>query len=351
MPHRVGFLYEKMVSLDNCIQAERLIGKHKPDNKMAKHIAAHAEKYGKALFEKLSAGTYEFHESHDAYITDSYKGKTRHLKIPCLEDQAAQQAWLIIATPYIERRNYYYNCGSIPKAGQSRACNALKRWMKKKPKYGAITDIKKFYDNIPHWVVKRGLERIFKDKRFIDFAMQIMASMSSNGVGLAIGHPTSHWFANVALMEIDHELRRLFPDVRFVRYMDDMGFTTNNKRHLWKAVKYLKDRLAGFRLKLKRNFSVFRIKGRGLQFLSYRFFYGYTVLAKKLMFRIARKMKRAAARLTLHMAQGVISYIGILKHCDSYHFRQAHVYPYVNPKKCRRLISNASKNNVCHQAG
>lgn len=263
MPHRVGFLYEKMVSLDNCIQAERLIGKHKPDNKMAKHIAAHAEKYGKALFEKLSAGTYEFHESHDAYITDSYKGKTRHLKIPCLEDQAAQQAWLIIATPYIERRNYYYNCGSIPKAGQSRACNALKRWMKKKPKYGAITDIKKFYDNIPHWVVKRGLERIFKDKRFIDFAMQIMASMSSNGIGLAIGHPTSHWFANVALMEIDHELRRLFPDVRFVRYMDDMGFTSNNKRHLRKAVKYLNDRLAGFRLKLKRTFSVFRIKGRG----------------------------------------------------------------------------------------
>lgn len=37
---------------------------------------------------------------------------------------------------------------------------------------------------------------------------------------------------------------------------------------------------------------------------------------------------------------------GILKHCDSYNFRVARVYPYVNFKKCRRIISNAAKNDV-----
>ena len=43
MPKRIGFLYEKMIELENCIEAERKIGKNKPDNKMAQHISHHAE--------------------------------------------------------------------------------------------------------------------------------------------------------------------------------------------------------------------------------------------------------------------------------------------------------------------
>ena len=352
MPKRVGHLKEKMISIENCIAAEREVGKNKPDNKMAQHIARHAEKYGKDLFEKLSTGTFEFHEHKVTFIMDSYKGKTRRLEIPCLEDQAAMQAWLLVATPYIERRNYYYNCGSIPKAGQSRAVEALKMWLRgpKPPKWAGVTDIKKFYETLPHWVVIKGLKRIFKDKEFIDFARVNMQAMNPTGIGLSIGYPTSHWYANVALMEIDHELKKLFPDVRFTRYMDDVAFVSKNKRHLRKAIMHFGKRLNDLGMRLKKTWQIFPIAARGITFLSYRFFQGYTILAKKLMFRIARKMKKAGTNLSLHMAQGVISYIGILKHCDSYNFRKDHVYPYVNPKKCRRLISNESKNLLQQKA-
>lgn len=348
MPKRVGFLWERMIAEENCIAAEREMAKNKPDNKMARHIGAHAEKYGSTLHAKLAGGTFIFHESKETFIKDSYKGKTRRLQIPCLEDQAAMQAWLLIATPYIERRNYFYNCGSIPKAGQIRAVEALKKWLHgpNPPKWGGITDIKKFYETCPHRVVMRGLRRIFKDEKFLDFAAQTMAAMSNTGVGLAIGYPVSHWFANVALMEIDHELRRLFPDVKFTRYMDDIALVSRNKRHLRKAIMHLGKRLQGLGMRLKQTWQAFPIRKRGITFLSYRFFPNHTILAKPLMFRIARKMKRASTNLSVHMAQGVISYIGILKHCDSYNFRKEHVYPYVNPKKCRRLISIESKNHL-----
>lgn len=352
MPKRVGFLWERMIAEDNCIEAERDMAKNKPDNSMARHIGAHAEKYGSTLCAKLTYGTFVFHESKETFIKDSYKGKTRRLQIPCLEDQAAMQAWLRIASPYIERRNYFYNCGSIPKAGQSRAVEALKKWLRgpKPPKWGGTTDIRKFYETCPHWVVIRGLRRIFKDEKFIDFAAQMMAAMSDTGVGLAIGYPVSHWFANIALMEIDHELRRLFPDVKFTRYMDDIAFVSRNKRHLRKAIEYLARRLGAFRMELKRTWQIFQIRLRGITFLSYRFFQGFTILAKQLMYRIARKMRRAATNMSVHMAQGVISYIGILKHCNSYNFRKDYVYPNVNPKKCRRLISNESKNLLRKEA-
>ncbi len=349
---RVGFLWEKMITMENCIDAEKLMAKNKPDNKMARHIGAHAEKYGATLQAKLSTGTFVFHEPKETTIRDSYKGKTRRLQIPCLEDQAAMQAWLQIATPYIERRNYFYNCGSIPGAGQIRAVKALKKWLsgKKPPKWAGITDIKKFYETCPHWVVLRGLRRMFKDEKFIEFAGSMMDAMSGTGIGLAIGFPVSHWFANIALMEIDHQLRRLFPDVKFARYMDDIALISRNKRHLRKAIMHLAKRLGEFGMKLKNTWQIFPIRFRGITFLSYRFFHGFTILAKPLLYRIARKMRRAATNLSLHMAKSVISYMGILKHCNSYNFRKDYVYPNVSVKKCRRLISNEGKNVLLRAA-
>ena len=347
MPKRIGYLYEKMIALENCIEAERRIAKNKPKNQMARRIARQAKKYGRRLHEKFLAGTIQFHENRETNITDSYKGKTRHLKIPCLEDQAVEAAWLNIATPYIERRNYYYNCGSIPKAGQSRAVDALKKWTTKiNAKYAVTADIRKFYDTSPHWVVMRGLRRIFKDEKFLAYAELMLSNMSGNGIGLAIGHPVSHWFANVAVMEIDHELRRRFPDVWFVRYMDNYGMICNNKRHLRKAFLFLKAEIEKLGMQIKHDWQLFPVKARGIMFLSYRIYAGYTLIAKRLMFRIARKMRRAKEHLSVHMAMGVVSYLGILKHCNSYTFKKERVYPYINQKTCRRLISNASKNNL-----
>ena len=60
------------------------------------------------------------------------------------------------------------------------------------------------------------------------------------------------------------------------------------------------------------------------------------------MVRIARRMKRAAAKLNAHIAAGIISYFGILTWCNSYNFRVKHVYPYVNKRICIKLIRAAS---------
>ena len=152
----------------------------------------------------------------------------------------------------------------------------------------------------------------------------------------------SHWFANVALMGLDMELRRRFPDVLHFRYMDDVPFVSRNKRHLRKAMMFYMERIRQKGMEVKADWQVFPIRARGITFLSYRFFHGYTLLTKPLMFRIARRIRAAAKTLTPHAAMGVVSYLGILKHCDSHNFFISHVYPYIIPKKCRRIISNAN---------
>ena len=327
---------------ENFVKAERLLGKNKKDNRMAQHISRNAERYGAILFEKVSKGQFEWHTPRKKTICDSYKGKTRNLKIPCLEDQAVQLAWLNIAIPYIERRNYYYNCGSIPHAGQTRCVKALKKWLKNpKMKYGATTDIRKFYDTCPHHVIRKGLERIFKDKAFVDFAMGFVASMSDDGIGIAIGYLSSHWLANVALMELDHKIRHDYPTIHYARYMDDIAMVGTNKRTMRKAVDTILSYISYCRMKLKK-WSLFRIEGRGLTYLSYRFFCGYTLLTKRLMARIARRMRKAKESMNRHVACGVMSYLGILSHCDSYNFRVMCVYPYVSKRICARIIAEGA---------
>lgn len=344
MPKRKGHLYERFLTKENFIRAEYLIGKNKPDNRMARHIMANSEKYGEKLFNKYSSGEFHFHESRRKTIVDSYKGKTRTLKIPILEDQAVQMAWLNIATPYLERKNYYYNCGSIPKAGQTRAVQAVKKWMKnKRNKYAAVTDIKKFYDTCPHSAVMNGLRRIFKDERFLKIAEDILASMSDNGIGLAIGHPTSHWFANVALMDIDLEMKRKFGDVKFARFMDDSAFVSPNKRRLRQCIEWYRDRIKRVGMRLKK-WSRFNTRDRPIGFLSYRFFHGYTLMQKSLMVRISRRFRKASEKMNVHVAKALLSYCGIMKWCDSFNFKKKHVFPYVKIKNLKRMVSQYDKN-------
>lgn len=336
---RVGNLMQKLKTEENFIEAERLLGKNKSDNRQAQHISKNAERYGKLLFLKVQSGKFHWHKPREKTIMDSYNSKERKLKIPCLEDQAVQLAWLNVAKEHLLRKSYYYSCGSVPNAGQSRAVKGLKKMIKNpRVKYAATLDIKKFYDSCPHSAVRSALERVFKDKEFIDFAMGFVASMPETGVGLAIGYPVSHWLANLVLTHVDITITNKFPDVKLVRYMDDMTLVSANKRHLRKAVKELKRMVETVGLRLKK-WSVYCFRGRGIPFLSYRFFTGYAILKKRVMYRIARRMRQAKKKLTAHAAMAVMSYLGICKHCDSYNFRRERVYPFVRKSDCSHTIS------------
>ena len=332
---------EKMLTEENFILAERKLSLNKRKDKLARYISQHAEYYGPKLLKEVKSG-YSWHAPRCTTIKDSYKGKERNLKIPCKKDQAVQIAWLNIATPYIEQKNYYYNCGSIPGAGQTRCTKALKKWLKDpKAKYGAVLDIRKFYDTCPHDLVRKGLYRIFKDKDFVEFAMSFTASMSDNDIGLAIGYPVSHWLANIALMQLDHDIKRLYPDVHYVRYMDDMALVSSNKRHIRKCIYFIKGSIESSGMTLKK-WSVFKIKDRGLTFLSFRFFNGYTLMTKKLMVRISRRMHKSVHKMNKHIAMGLVSYFGILSQCNSYNFRVRHVYPYTSKPYLTTIISQMS---------
>lgn len=66
-------------------------------------------------------------------------------------------------------------------------------------------------------------------------------------------------------------------------------------------------------------------------------------MKKDLMIRISLKARKAAKMSSPHNAKAIMSYMGILKHCNSYNFRKEWIYPIISLQKLKGVISNESR--------
>lgn len=83
------------------------------------------------------------------------------------------------------------------------------------------------------------------------------------------------------LQRLDHYIKEVLRIPHYVRYMDDMCLFSASKRALHKAVKAIREFLAGLSLQLKSNWQVFPTASRAVDFLGFRFFREKTTLRKK----------------------------------------------------------------------
>lgn len=80
-------------------------------------------------------------------------------------------------------------------------------------------------------------------------------------------------------------------------------------------------------LTIKKNWQLFKVNSRPLDFLGYRFYRGYTTLRKSNFLRIKRRYKKISKKKMLGYkdASAALSYAGWLKHCNSYNFKEKYV--------------------------
>lgn len=341
MPKRVGFVYEKVVSFDNCLAAvmEGTASLKKTD--CVKRIRNNPEKYARKIQSILLSG-WEPQPCRVKIINEGTNKKRRELLIPTMLDHLVHVAIVRVAEPYFIKRYDFASCGSIPGRGQKRVQAIIKHWQKKMPKYAAECDVRKFFPSCKKEIVMRCLRRIFKDEQYLAMHEKILDQM---GGVIAIGFQPSHWYGNLVLTECDRLLRKM--KIRFVRYMDNYAMVSNRKRNLHKAIRYLQELLNSMDLSIKEDWQVFRPKTRSITMLCYRYYAdGRIALRKSLMKHIKRVFRGAARHLNAHTARRIMSLVGILRHCHSYNFRCKYVYGVVNLRLCRRLISDADKKRL-----
>jgi RNA-directed DNA polymerase len=79
-------------------------------------------------------------------------------------------------------------------------------------------DIKKFYPNIDHQILKQLLRRKFKDEDLLWLLDEIIDSAP----GLPIGNYLSQYFANFYLTYFDHWIKEVKGVEYYFRYADDL---------------------------------------------------------------------------------------------------------------------------------
>lgn len=341
MPHRINHLYEQVLTEENCIKAI-LIGTDKlRRTNFIKIIRANPQKYGRKLLKILQQGWVPRTVRYKTINEDSSR-KTRNLTIPRTLDHLIHVAIMLPLIDELMKRYDDFSCGSIPKKGQAFAQTYMRSWVQGDYKYefAAEADVHHFYASCKKEVVLERLSRIIKDKRYLQFHEKILDQM---GGTIAIGFQPSHWYGNLVLTYVDNALRVQCGKVKFIRYMDNYILLARTKKELHQAINVIKDKLNDLNLKLNNSYQVFPISSRNINLLSYRYFQKKIILRKSTMFHMNKRIHLAKKNNCAHFARSMISSIGLLKHCNSYHFLQSHVYPNLNLDNQRRLISHDDK--------
>jgi RNA-directed DNA polymerase len=180
-------------------------------------------------------------------------------------------------------------------------------------KYCLKLDIRKFYPNVDHDVLKQLLRRKFKDADLLWLLDEIIDSAS----GLPIGNYLSQYFANFYLTYFDHWIKEQKGVKYYFRYADDIVILSHSKKELHQLFQdinnYLSEQL---KLQVKENFQVFPVAARSIDFVGYRFYHTHTLLRKSIKKRFARMLS------CNRNERSIASYNGWLSHCNSKHLQK-----------------------------
>lgn len=289
---RRGYIYEKIYDTDNLIEAHKQARKGKSTKRSVRYTDEHIDQRIKELQYMLANETYVVSKYETEIIFDKTKER-KLLKLPYYPDRIIQWAIMLQIEEDFVKRIPHFSCASIKGRGIKHAFNLTQQYLredKEGTQYCLKMDISKFYDNVDREILKKRLRRIFKDAKLLRLLDQIIDSPPGDK-GIPIGSYLSQYFANYYLADFDHWLKETLGVKYCVRYMDDVVIMSNSKEqlHEWRKLieEYLRQEL---NLTLKRNWQVFPVEARGIDFVGYRFYHDKTRIRKRTAKAIFKKM-------------------------------------------------------------
>lgn len=332
-------LYERFISDENYYLAVRNATKHKGGKKRkwryARYIRDNAEELKPKFIEYASNFKNAKHKPKIIY--DGIRRKQRSILVPTMAEQIIHHMVVNILEPIFMRSMYEHSYGSLPNRGAHLAKKRIERWIRKDAdnfRYILKLDVKKYFDSIPHDILKARLAKLIHDDRFLDLVYEIV---DVSDKGIPIGFYTSQWIANWYLTGLDHYIKEVLRAKYYVRYMDDMVIAGNDKLllHIIKdgIEKYLNEELG---LELKSNWQIFPLDKRPLDFMGFKFYHGRTTLRKTILSKAKRKARRTKKNgVNIHSARQMLSYLGWIDKTDVYGFYLRYIKPKVSFKALR----------------
>ena len=321
---RTGNLFERITETDNLFEAwiKAKRGKiHKADvlafeNELDLNI--------NKLQSQLQSGFVEIGNYHYFTITDP---KKRIICAASFPERVLHHAIMNICNPVFEKHLIYDTYATRKNKGTYAALDRAKVFVKKY-KYYIKLDVRKYFDNIDHNILKTQLKKLFKDRRLLLLFSEIIGSYSvTENKGVPIGNLTSQYFANHYLSEADHFAKETMNIKSYIRYMDDIIFFGNIKEEIkMKYKEFLK--YLGNNLGLLLKPLILDKTKNGVPFLGYKVFPYFVKLNRRSKKRFGLKYKEYTKNLDkgkwteYEYRQHILPLLAFTEYADTLRFRK-----------------------------
>lgn len=373
-------LYDKMIKLEEIKLSIKSASENKRKRADVRRALANLDKAAKDKKALVESGNWRPPRHEKARLCEGSHKKTRMIEKPRWKDEQIIHHMLMrqfrkIVLP----RTYRYSCGSVPGRGPHFAVRTMKRWRdgyNGKKFYVAELDIKGFYDNVDVELLKTMLQKVIRDKRYLDLLFRVI---DGGAPGLPKGFYTSPWLANFMLTPLDNYITQVLRPDHYLRFMDNMFLFSRNKKQLHKMVTAIEEYLGEkLHLRLKEDWQVFRFEyeptpiqraraekrqkrrpprrtrrkkrerkewGRAINCLGFVIHHNRVTIRKSILKRTRAKANRIKrkGKLPVRDAASMVSRMGWFKFTDTYNYYLKWIKPKISIQYCKRRISAKAK--------
>lgn len=343
MSKQIKNIYETLYSYENLYEAYLNARKNKRFRDEVLEFSFNLEEKLMEISYELKRHTYKISGYREFFV---YEPKKRLVMALPFKDRVVQWGIYQLLNPIFDRTYIFDSYGCRVGKGSHKAVERLQYWLKQVGKreekyYFLKLDISKYFYRVNHEVLINLLKRKIKDEELLELLKKIITydgtifGLKLNGSadnpedrvpnrGMPIGNLTSQMFANLYLNELDQYCKRQLSIKYYVRYMDDIIILSNDKDKLHEY-KSLIESFIENKLDLNlNNKTAIRPITLGIEFVGYKIWPTHIKVRKSTVLRMKRRIKYVVKQYNKNQLPfekvnaTVQSYMGILKHCNSY---------------------------------
>lgn len=312
--------YDNIISVENLLEAWKEFKNGKRNKEDVSLFDRNLMDNIFQLHRELSDGRYA-HSSYKAFkINDP---KPRDIHKASVRDRLMHHAIYRQLYWFFDRKFIYdsYSCRAYK--GTHKSMDQFRNYFRKVSKNNTRTcwvlkcDIKKFFANIDHSILKGILAKDIGDEKILNLLGGVIDSFSTAGkpgVGLPLGNLTSQLLVNIYMNEFDQFVKHKIKQKFYIRYADDFVFLYEDNRYLENLIPQISEFLgAELKLSLHPNKVFIKTFASGVDFLGWVHFPHHRVL------RTATKRRMLANSAIYAGDEAVVnSYKGLLLHGNGY---------------------------------
>ena len=314
--HKGGFCvcFYDVVSIDNLLRSWQEFLRGKRNKKDVQKFSMNLMDNIIELHHELAGKTYKHGQYQSFRINDP---KPRQIHKSPVRDRLVHHAIHRQLHPFFDRMFIPDSFSCRVSKGTHKAINRFRSFAYKVSKNNTCTcwilkcDIRKFFENIDHEVLKEILVDHIPDKDILWLLSQVIVSFMPKkpGVGLPLGNLTSQLFVNIYMNEFDQFVKHKLKAKYYIRYSDDFIIISEDKNRLENIISPIRNFLAqNLKLELHPNKISIKTLSSGVDFLGWVNFSDHRILRTTTKRRMFNKLTKDSRPEVIN------SYLGLLNH-------------------------------------